>query len=329
MILLSLIIGGLSFGLSAFLVKIVLDQLRKNAILDHPNDRSSHVIPTPRGGGWGVVMALLPIWSAILALLHTPGHWPLVMLGAALLIIVSWLDDLQDLPARWRLLAQITAVLLGLYALPDGFSLTGGFLPIWLEQAAMAIGWLWFLNLYNFMDGIDGITGTETASIGLGLILVGFISGIWLNFPALPALSLCLIGVAVGFLRWNWHPAKVFMGDVGSITLGYLIAWLLFQTAGAGGFWAALILPLYYCLDASITLIKRLLRRQPIWQAHREHAYQRAVIGGIGHDRVVIKIVIGNAGLILCALATVVIGVWALVPALLVMGVLFWALRPT
>jgi UDP-N-acetylmuramyl pentapeptide phosphotransferase/UDP-N-acetylglucosamine-1-phosphate transferase len=328
MILLSIIVGGLSLGMSWFLVKFTLEQLRKNAILDHPNDRSSHAIPTPRGGGWGIVLTLLAIWSVILSLFGTPGHWPLMMLGAVLLVVVSWLDDLRDVAPRWRLLAQITAVFLGLYALPDGFSLTNGFLPFWLERGAMAVAWLWFINLYNFMDGIDGITGTETASIGVGLILISLTSAIWLNFPALPALSISLIGAAIGFLRWNWHPAKVFMGDVGSVTLGYLIAWLLFQTAGAGGFWAALILPLYYCLDASITLTKRLLCRQPIWQAHRQHAYQKAVDGGMCHDRVVIRILIGNLGLIICAIGTGFFGVVAVIPAFMIMAGLFWALRP-
>lgn len=327
MIAILVLLCCLGLGATVVFVGITLRILRRHAILDQPNERSSHQIPTPRGGGWGVVLALLPLWSGILWLMQAPGHWPLVMAGAVLLVTISWLDDLYDLPARWRLLAQMIAVIAGLYALPAGFTLTAGFLPRWLEYAAMLVGWLWFLNLYNFMDGIDGITGTETASIGGGLVLLAILSPLGLNFPALPMLAIVLMGVALGFLYWNWHPAKLFMGDVGSITLGYLVAWLLLMTAGSNAFWAALILPLYYCLDASITLIRRAIQRKPIWQAHREHFYQRALQNGKSHATVVRTIMIGNIGLIACAVTSVYVGLLAVIPALLLMAVLLWWLK--
>lgn len=310
-----LVILVVSAGLSLILVGFVLHILRHHAILDHPNDRSSHAIPTPRGGGWGVVLSLLPIWSGIMWFTHMPGRWPLVILGAVLLVIISWLDDLKDLDPRWRLLTQIIAVGLGMLAMPDGFSVTGGLLPGWIEKPMMFGGWVWFINLYNFMDGIDGITGTETASIGSGLWLLVVVSPLALNIPALPMLALTLAGVAIGFLYWNWHPAKVFMGDVGSVTLGYLVGWLLIMVAGNGAFWAALILPLYYCLDASLTLTRRVLRRQAIWQAHREHFYQRAVDNGKTHPHVSRMIAVGNGGLILCSMLATRMGWLAIIPA--------------
>jgi UDP-N-acetylmuramyl pentapeptide phosphotransferase/UDP-N-acetylglucosamine-1-phosphate transferase len=174
-----------------------------------------------------------------------------------------------------------------------------GLLPPLADRLAAAFLWLWFLNLFNFMDGIDGISGVEAASVGLGLALVAVLGGLAAELVALPVL---LAAAALGFLAWNRPPAKLFLGDVGSVPLGYLLGWLLLSSAAAGQWAAALILPLYYLADATVTLAKRGLRGAKVWQAHREHFYQRAVQGGLSHGAVVLRVLVCNVGLVVFAL---------------------------
>lgn len=271
-----------AFGLSIGAVWAVLRKLT----LDHPNDRSSHTIPTPRGGGLGVIPAILLPW-----ILFAPDHpWTLIV-GALLLMAGSWIDDRRGLPPLTRLLAQAAMAALFIIPLNPGVLL------------GLALGFIlvWFINLYNFMDGIDGISGVETASLGLGIVVVCLISRAAPNL-ILPAL--CLTGASLGFLVWNWHPAKVFLGDCGSIPLGLLMGGLLILLALAGQWSAAIILPAYYLADATITLTARMLNGEKIWQAHRKHFYQKAARGGAGPAKVSKTVLGGNLGLIGCAALT-------------------------
>ncbi len=258
--------------------------LSARAILDHPNERSSHVTPTPRGAGLAVVGVVLMAWSLLSVLTGRMGlHWP-VFTAALAIAAISWRDDLRGLPALPRLAAQALAVAVGMTALPGEGPIFQGLLPAPLDTAVAALGWLWFINLFNFMDGIDGISGIQATAVGGGLFLVALIGG-WQNEAGL--YGLIVAAAALGFLPWNWHPARIFLGDVGSVTLGYLIGWLLLGAA-AEGYWAvALLLPLYYLADATLTLFSRLRRREPVWRAHRKHYYQRAIRRGLSHGAVV------------------------------------------
>ena len=244
-------------------------------VLDRPNRRSSHDAPTPRGAGLALIPLTLLAW-ALWGVSHAPlpSGLPLVLAGAVVLAGLSWLDDMKGLPAALRFAVQAAAVALGLYGLGDGLPLFQGLLPLWLDRLAAGFVWLWFVNLFNFMDGIDGITGAETVSVALGLALCLALAG---GAPVALALALLLAGATLGFLPWNWAPAKIFLGDVGSVPLGYLLGWLLLLAAGQGLWAPALILPLYSLADATLTLVKRGLRGEKVWRAHREHAYQRAV----------------------------------------------------
>ena len=160
-----------------------------------------------------------------------------------------------------------------------------GWLPPALDMAAAALLWVWFVNLYNFMDGIDGLAGSETAAIGIGLALFAVVgTG---GDPALAAPAAAIAAAAIGFLVWNWAPARIFLGDVGSVPLGYLLGFLLLATAARGYWKFALILPLYFLADATITLLRRLARGERVWLPHREHFYQQAVQRGLGHAAVV------------------------------------------
>lgn len=303
-----------AFACSCGLTRGVLGYLHRRAILDHPNDRSSHSVPTPRGGGWGVVLTWLP---ALLVLGITAGRLDTVLpvlAGAVALVWVSWRDDRGGLPVRVRFGVQAAVVAVGLLALPGGL-IFQGILPFWLDRLAAAFAWLWFLNLFNFMDGIDGIAGGEAASIGLGLAAVTLLAG---TDPLTAAQGAVALGAALGFLVWNWHPARVFMGDVGSVPLGYLFAWLLLGLAAQGLWAAALLIPLYFLADATFTLLRRLLAGKTVWQAHREHIYQRAVQGGRTHAAVSGRVLTLNLGLILLALVSVEAPWRALVLGLLV-----------
>jgi len=272
--------------------RALVGALARRAILDHPNDRSSHSAPTPRGGGIAVLAALLPAWLLVGALMpDAPSTLPTVIAAAAVLAALSWIDDTRGLGPGPRLALQVLCVGAVLWLAPFPAPVFGGWLPPVADVAATALLWVWFINLFNFMDGIDGIAGVETAAIGLGVFVtakVAKLDGHWL------ILGLSTAAAAVGFLRWNWHPAKIFLGDVGSVPLGFLLGWLLLSLAAAGQPVPALILPLYFLADATITLLRRAARGERVWQAHRQHFYQLAVQSGLRHDQVSGIIAVAN-----------------------------------
>ena len=299
MLALSLAIAGTCALATGLATGTVLRLLRRRAILDHPNERSSHSVATPRGGGIAVVGVAALAWAA-LAVPAGDGQ-PLFVLALALALAgLSWFDDLKGLPVALRFGAHVVVVGLGLATLPEDARVLQGLLPFWLDRAFALLAWVWFLNLFNFMDGIDGISGTETVSIGAGLALVAMVAG----GAAAPALlAAALAGAALGFLWWNWHPARVFLGDVGSVPMGFLLGWLLLQTAAAGSWAAALLLPLYYLADATVTLVRRAARGERIWQPHRSHFYQQAARHLGSHAAVVVRLIVLNAGLVALAVA--------------------------
>lgn len=271
--------------------------LAGRAILDHPNARSSHSRPTPRGGGLGLLAGLAVGWAGTLLLL--PGADPratgVTLAGAAVLAAVSFVDDLRGLPVALRLAVQVAAVAAALATLPADARVLPGALPLAVDRLATGLAWLWFINLFNFMDGIDGIAGVESLSIALGLTVVARCFG---GFGDLGALAIALAGASLGFLSWNWHPAKLFLGDVGSQALGFLIGFLLLRTAGEGAWAAALILPLFYLVDATWTLARRTAAGENIFAAHAQHIYQRAIRAGMSHDQVARAVLIANLALI-------------------------------
>lgn len=290
-----------TYPVSRFATGRLVRVLHRRAVLDHPNDRSSHVRPVPRGGGLAVIGILVVAWGHFGLLVPSVAPTLFTALGLAVALgAVSWIDDLRGLHQFIRLLAQAAAVVIGLWALPDD-PIFQGLLPTWLEKVSVALLWLWFINLFNFMDGIDGITGAQTVAIGLGIVLVAAFATLG---PDIALYGATLASVTFGFLRWNWQPAKIFLGDVGSVPLGYLIGWLLLTMAAEGLWVPALILPLYYLADATITLFLRLLRGEKIWQAHRTHFYQRATKVPGTHAAAVRRINATNLALVILATLT-------------------------
>jgi UDP-N-acetylmuramyl pentapeptide phosphotransferase/UDP-N-acetylglucosamine-1-phosphate transferase len=302
---LALLLVVAAAAISAGLIVVLLPALRRHA-LARPNARSSHVEPTPQGGGIAVVVAIAVVALAAVTLTSPPGErvqlaW---VLGAvALIAAVGAVDDMRAMPVLPRLLLQALAVAVVIAALPAELRVVPP-LPWWFERALLAVAALWFVNLVNFMDGIDWMTVAQTVPVASGLAVIG-----WLG--ALPSagtvIALALLGAMLGFAPFNRPVARLFLGDVGSLPLGLLLAWLLMLLALNGHVAAALLLPLYYLADATLTLSRRLLAGERVWQAHRAHFYQRATDGGFTVNEIVGRVFVINVILAALALVTVVI----------------------
>ncbi|HEX5425728.1 MAG TPA: hypothetical protein VFW94_19425 [Candidatus Acidoferrales bacterium] len=253
----------------------LLQPLWRQYALAKPNARSSHETPTPQGGGIAVMLAVL-----VVAVLSTVPAWPSLysMLSAALLLaVLGAIDDIRALSAPLRLIVQAVAVILVVATLPSELRVVPIF-PWWLERALLVIAFLWFVNLVNFMDGIDWMTVAEVVPVTIALSVFG-LTGALPRDATFIAFALC--GAMIGFAPFNRPVARLFLGDVGSLPVGLLLGWLLTLLAGNGHFTATLLLPLYYLADATVTLVRRLLNREDVLQAHRSHFYQQAMDGGL------------------------------------------------
>jgi UDP-N-acetylmuramyl pentapeptide phosphotransferase/UDP-N-acetylglucosamine-1-phosphate transferase len=173
--------------------------------------------------------------------------------------------------------------------------------PLAAERLLLALAWLWFVNLFNFMDGIDGLAGGEAIAVAAGYLAIALLAH---SAGPLRDLALIVAFATGGYLVWNWHPARVFMGDAGSIPLGFLLGWLMIDLALEGHWPAAVILPLYFAADATLTLARRLVEGRRPWEAHRSHFYQRAVLGGATPSAVVWRVTIANVALLGLSLAS-------------------------
>lgn len=248
------------------------------SVMDVPNARSSHSVPTPRGGGVAIVLSFLAalLLLSLVGLLPWPTTWALLGAGGCVAVL-GFLDDHGDIAARWRLLGHFAAAAWALFWL-------GGVPPLLFFGSSVDLGWLglglaavylvWLLNLYNFMDGIDGIASVEAICVCLGgALLYGA-----LGEPHLMVLSLFLAAAVAGFLFWNFPPARIFMGDAGSGFLGVTLGILSLQAAWVAPqlLWSWLILLGVFIVDTTFTLLRRLLRGDRVVEAHRSHAYQYA-----------------------------------------------------
>ena len=314
---LALIVVGAA-AVSFTLLQVLRPLLGRHA-LAHPNARSSHKTPTPQGGGIAVIAATVGV-VIVLDLFAIPGfsgHSVRLVLAATIFIaIVGAIDDVGSIAVLPRLMLQAVAVAIVLAALPDELRVVP-FLPSWLERCLLGLAILWFVNLTNFMDGIDWMTVAEVAPVMAGLVLFGLM-GALPSDAMIVALALC--GAVIGFAPVNRPVARLFLGDVGSLPIGLLLGWLLAVLAGAGHFAAALLLPLYYLADATITLLRRLIKGEPVWQAHRTHFYQRATDNGYSVMQIVGRVFLLNVALIALAATTLLTTSCLLHAATLVAG---------
>jgi UDP-N-acetylmuramyl pentapeptide phosphotransferase/UDP-N-acetylglucosamine-1-phosphate transferase len=293
--LLSLAAMLLAATLSACIIPPIKPLLQRYA-LARPNARSSHRIPTPQGAGTAVIAAMLLATAAAAA--QSGLAMPFALFGATLFIaLVGMVDDIRPIPVLPRLLLQAAAVAAVIYSAPDELRLAPMW-PLWAERALILLAGLWFVNLVNFMDGLDLMTVAEVVPVTAALVLLAWL-GELSTLPMLVAASLC--GAMLGFAPYNRPVAKVFLGDVGSLPIGLLLGWCLLQLAWQQHLIAALLLPLYYLTDATVTLIRRIVRREPFWVAHRTHFYQRATDNGFTVAQVTAEVFALN--LVLAALA--------------------------
>ena len=290
---------------SAALTMALLPLLRRH-VLAHANARSSHVKATPQGGGVAVIAATIGVNLAFVLSTRSVDslsivHLDWVLAATALLVAVGIGADTHLMPVAPRLLLQALAAAVVIAALPQDLRIAT-FLPWWIERLLLFVGTIWFVNLVNFMDGIDWMTVAEVVPVSGGLAVLGLLG-------ALPehatVVALALLGAMLGFAPFNRPVARVFLGDAGSLPIGLLLAWLLILLAGRGHLAAAVLLPLYYLADTAITLGRRLLNGQRIWEAHRTHFYQRATDRGFSIYGVVGRVFAVNVALATLAAATV------------------------
>jgi UDP-N-acetylmuramyl pentapeptide phosphotransferase/UDP-N-acetylglucosamine-1-phosphate transferase len=305
----ALLSGLLTWAIRPLLVQVALAR---------PNARSSHRIPTPQGGGIAVVAATLAVAASVVALAGSAGvQIPVTVFAATLFIAaVGFADDIKSIRVLPRLLLQGAAVAALILAAPDDLRIAPTY-PFWLERGLLLLAGLWFVNLVNFMDGLDLMTAAEIVPITAALVLLGWLG----ELPAsMTITAAALLGAMIGFAPFNRPVAKVFLGDVGSLPIGLLTGWCLLQLAWHQQIAAALLLPLYYLADATVTLLRRVARREPFWAAHRTHFYQRATDNGFSVWRVVSDVFVLNIALAALAVGAAMTASAAIAGLLFVIG---------
>ncbi len=305
----ALLSGVLTWAIRPLMMRIALAK---------PNARSSHRIPTPQGAGIAVIAATLAAAAAIIGLAGAADMGiPLIVSGATLFIAaVGFVDDVKTVPVAPRLLLQGTAVAAVIVAAPEALRIVPA-VPLWIERGLLVILGLWFVNLVNFMDGLDLMTVAEIVPVTGALVLLGWLAE--LPAPATVAAA-ALFGAMLGFAPFNRPVAKIFLGDVGSLPIGLLAGWCLLQLAWHQQVTAALLLPLYYLADATVTLFRRMAKREPFWAAHRSHFYQRATDNGFSVSRVVGEVFALNLLLAALAIGSAMTSSGAVAILLLILG---------
>jgi UDP-N-acetylmuramyl pentapeptide phosphotransferase/UDP-N-acetylglucosamine-1-phosphate transferase len=283
----------LSFLISLLTIKLAIKILAKTKTIDIPNERSNHIRPTPKGAGIGIIASLLIVYYIFFPITDF-----IFSVSILLLCIISFINDNKQISIFIRLLIQIILAIIVLFYWPplENLSLLETIIPSWLELIITLLFIIWMTNLFNFMDGIDGISCIQCIIIGFGAGFCLFLSQDINKIENV--LAGFFIGSGTAFLIWNWQPSKVFLGDAGSVPIGFINA-ILFLLLFQNGLWyVAIILNSYYLADSSITLLKRILKKEKPWQAHKSHFYQKAIQNGYSHSKVCLIIATHGALLI-------------------------------
>ena len=320
-------VAAVSFAMSAGLTYFLCTAGRRLLSLDVPNARSLHDQPTPRGAGLAILATIGVVGGTLLVFDDSPPPIVWASAGGVAIAFISWLDDRRSVSPLWRLAIHLMAAAVFAGSLVAG----GATRPIAVSTVGgavlLALAITWLTNLYNFMDGMDGFAGGMTV-VGFGSL--GMLS--WLNGDGQFAMTFTLVGAAAaGFLVFNLPPARIFLGDVGASSLGYLAATLGVLAVRRGAVsWQAFVLVFSpFLVDASVTLGRRLLSRSKVWQAHRTHYYQRLVGAGWSTAR---TLKVECTLMIACAITaigverghvdwSVTLAVWSVVYAGLIAGV--------
>jgi UDP-N-acetylmuramyl pentapeptide phosphotransferase/UDP-N-acetylglucosamine-1-phosphate transferase len=293
-----IVVAGLLASLAV--TRLAREMARRISLLDQPNERSSHNRPVPRLGGIGVMVPFLLGGMALATAKGASLQAFVVLLATAAVSMVGLVDDLRPLPVRWRLAAQVGLAVIVVYAVGDaplGSTWLQAF-PATAVRILLVLWIVWLTNLYNFMDGIDGLAGGQAVLAGIAIATAAFASGAGLT----GWLALLLAASNLGFLAYNFPPASIFMGDVGSTATGFFFACipLLPEERHVSLEIVGLALSLFI-LDATVTLVRRAARGQRLSQAHRDHYYQRPVVLGFTHRTVTLAAWAGMCVVGLCA----------------------------
>jgi len=288
----NILIFGIILVTSCAITGIVRIYANQQSMIDLPNERSSHTIPTPRGGGLGIVVTFLVALLYLYFKEYLSETLFAALFGGSLPIAtIGFLDDHKHVASYWRIIVHFTAVAWALILL-DGVP------PILIGKVFWKLGWagnlvgvfflVWLLNLFNFMDGIDGIAAIEAIFVAGGAAVIMYYRKVTFE----PFLLSLLVAACLGFLVWNWPPAKIFMGDVGSGFLGFVLGvFIIYTTAGKFlTFWTWMILLGVFLVDATITLLRRILTKQRWYEAHCNHAYQWAARRYQSHKKVTLAV---------------------------------------
>jgi UDP-N-acetylmuramyl pentapeptide phosphotransferase/UDP-N-acetylglucosamine-1-phosphate transferase len=293
---------------SAALIMLLRPWLQRYAMA-RPNARSSHTAPTPQSAGIAVIVSTLGVTVIVLLVAGAygppipPPFW-LVVVATGIIAIVGAVDDIRTIAISPRIFLQTITVAIVIAALPADLHLLKS-LPWWIERTLLLLAGVWFVNLVNFMDGIDWMTVAEIVPVTGGLILIGVLVGAVPQPAMVVATALC--GAMLGFAPFNRPIAKLFLGDVGSLPIGLLLFWLLALLANNGHVAAALILPLYYFADTALTLLRRIFHGESFWKAHRSHFYQKATERGFSVLQVIARVFAVNLVLVMLAVLTVLV----------------------
>lgn len=303
LILVSGLVGFFFFAL--IITGLVRKYSLKNALIDIPNDRSSHSIPTPRGGGLSIALSVL----LVIVLLFFGGWIPMDIalalgIGGLIVVIIGWIDDHRHVPALWRAISYFVAAGWAIYCLGglERIQLGSQVLSLGHMGTFLAIFWIvWLTNLYNFMDGTDGLAGSEAICISLFAGIIFWSTG----ETGLAIICFAILMSTCGFLYWNWPPARIFMGDVGSCLLGFSFGVLSIVGEKGGTITIAIwfILLAVFIGDATLTLLMRIMKGEKWYNAHRSHAYQRWAQLGMSHKNLVLSLLLINV-MILWPMAT-------------------------
>ncbi|WPY00908.1 Glycosyltransferase family 4 protein [Candidatus Trichorickettsia mobilis] len=307
---------------SCIITKLLIKQLWLFGIVDKPDNRRVHQVTTPRGGGLAMVLVLIVLGSTFEYFFFNQMTGIFKLLPLFLIIaLVSFLDDIRAISVLTRFIIHLVcsalAVLLFLYPA----TLLHQEVPVFIDFIFATIALTAFLNIYNFLDGIDGITAVESIHLSITILLLCYLKyEIILNVKLIIVIAVILLACSISFLIFNWSPAQIFIGDVGSIGLGFLIGicLLLISASSARLFAAASIASLYYLADGGLTILIRLINRERIWQPHLKHFFQQAIRNGFTNKQVVWRIIFCNLLLMIFAISALYYPALSIMCAILV-----------
>lgn len=315
----------LSFIATSFLTWLLISSLPSFGVVDIPNPRRVHSRITPRGGGLAIVIVVIIDliayeYFSTKTLINSIKIVPLLLIISS----ISFLDDLISIPIFVRLIFHIICSTIAIFLFLFPVVLFHHELPLYIDFMLSIIGLIVFLNIYNFLDGIDGISGAESIHLSITILILCYLkSDIIININFIIVLNIIILACSIGFLIFNWHPAKIFLGDVGSISLGFLLGLclLLISASSVHLFVASSIASLYYLADGGLTILIRLVNKEKIWQPHLKHFFQQAVKNGKSHKEVVSRIIICNMLLMVLSIISLYFPLLSIIFAILVVMV--------